>query len=82
MGSANRGLVMSRFPEGCLNQPSELIGGLIRNHAIRCERVQPERAWQHIASNTISNAAGPRACVAGGLARIVCVGMHKGCAVY
>lgn len=68
MGSADRGLVMSRVPEGCLNQPSELVGGLIRNHAIRSERTRPERARQRIASEAISNAAGPFARITGDLA--------------
>lgn len=63
MGSANRGLVMSRVPEGCLNQPSELVEGLIRNHAIRSERTR-----QRIASEAISNAAGPFARITGDLA--------------
>ena len=61
IGSANRGLVMSRVPEGCLNQPSELAGGLMRNHATRSEHTRPERARRRIAYDAISDAVTPPA---------------------
>ena len=81
-GGADRGLVRSRFPEGYLNQPSELAGGLIRNDSIRSEHAQFERARQRIASAAISDAPKPRARFAGALPLVLRVGMHKGCAVY
>ena len=81
-GRADRGLAESRFPEGCLNQPSELTEGLIRNDAIQSEHAQTWRARQRFASDAISDATGRRARQTNGLVLNVCVGMHKGCAVY
>ena len=70
------------FPEGCRNQPSELMGGLVRNDAVQAGHPRPGRARHRLAGSAISDVASPHTRVAGDEVQCMCVGLHKGCAVY